>query len=813
MSTQSNNSHDAESTAEKSHSVPSHIGAARPPNWFAVAALAISIAFVYGRALDAPFVFDDHDAIARNTSIRSLWPLIGTEEQRGPLNPVRDLPTSARPLVNYSFALNYHFGGMNRVGYHVVNVVIHFLSALLLFAIVRRTLRLPYFGGRFDSAAGWLALVAAVLWSLHPLNTEAVIYITQRTELMMAWFYLATLYCSLRYWSTFPVSLSDRPEESTSALLDRAPPGSRRTLWLTLAIIACLGGMLSKEVMISAPLVVLLFERTFVTGSFASSLRRSWPLYLGLTITCIPMLVLSMDSPRSFSSGFHLCDNVFVYWVTQCKVLLMYLKLAIWPWPLRCAYELPHVDTLVTVVMYVTPILLLSLLAAALLKRNHPVGFVLFFIAAILAPTSIMPILTEMAAERRMYLPLAALMVLFVVGAYLFAKRQLMLSANAGELPPDSKAPRVVAIASVAAIALLYGIISAHRLSDYYNETLMWQQVAESQPLNHMAHYNLGLLYNYAGRHADSFAELQASIAAHPRYPNARSALGFALISAGRIPEALASIQAALDINPDHVGALNNMGIAHIKMGRYPEAIEYLEHAIRIDPTHADAHNNLGQALMSAGRTAEATEQLRIARSLTPDDPDVLYNLATSHANNNELPQAIELFERALQMRPDYAAAHNGLGIAYHRSGDARRAAEHFQRFQKLRPTEPGAYANLAIIAAGERDFKLAATLYEHTVRLQPDSPLAHFSLAGALAQIGRSPEAIDHFQKALELNPNMLPAYAPLADALASANRGDEAVKVAQRGIEAARSTGDQATAGQLQDWLTRFQSAPQSK
>ena len=810
MSTESHNSYTAESVAKKSNA---HAAAAGPPKWLVIAALAVSIGFVYGRALDAPYVFDDHDAIAKNTSIRSLWPLVGTEEHRGPLNPKRDLPTSARPLVNFSFALNYYFGGLNLWGYHLVNVVIHFLSALLLFAIVQRTLRLPYFGGRFDSVAGWLALTAALLWSLHPLHTEAVIYTTQRTELMVAWFYLATLYCSLQYWSTFGLPLNTAQREGSLAVSNHNQQKSHHTLWLTLAILACLGGMLSKEVMISAPLIVLLFERTFVTGSFASSLRRSWPLYLGLALTWIPLLALSANAPRSLSAGFHLCDNVFVYWFTQCKAVLMYLKLAIWPWPLRCAYELPHVDTLVTFCMYVVPVLLLAILALALLKRNHPVGFVLVFVAVILAPTSIVPILTEMAAERRMYLPLAGLMVLFVIGVYLVGKRQWTLSVSAGESSPDSTAPRVAAFASVATLALLYGTISALRLSDYYNETRMWQQVADSQPLNYIAHYNLGLLYNHAGREADSLAELQASVAAHNRYPSARSALGFALMNAGRMPEAIAWIQSALDINPEHVSALNNMGIALTKLGRYPEAIEYFQRAIRIDPSHADAHNNLGQALMSTGRKAEAAEQFQIARSLTPDDPDVLYNLATSHANDNQLPQAIELFKRALQLRPDFAAAHNGLGIALHRSGDARGATEHFQRFQQLRPDEPGAYFNLAIVAAGEGDFKQAATLYEKAARLRPDSPEAHFSLAGALAQIGQLPEAIGHFQKALELNPSMLPAYTALADALAGVNRGVEAAKVAERGIEAARSAGDQKTAAQLQEWLARFHSGAATK
>ena len=127
--------------------------------------LAISIGLVYGRALNTPFIFDDNGAIVSNSSITAIWPLVGTAQRPGPLNPPTDLPTSGRPLVNLSLALNYFVGGFHPLGYHVVNVVIHFLSALLVWAIVRRTLRLPRFGGRFNASAGWLALAAATLWA------------------------------------------------------------------------------------------------------------------------------------------------------------------------------------------------------------------------------------------------------------------------------------------------------------------------------------------------------------------------------------------------------------------------------------------------------------------------------------------------------------------------------------------------------------------------------------------------------------------------------------------------------------------------
>lgn len=593
----------------------------KPPLWIVAMVVAIAIGLVYSRGLNAPFVFDDYDTIVRNTSVHSLWPLIGREGHRGPLNPPRDLPTSARPLVNYAFALNWHFNGDNPWWYHAVNAAIHFLSALLLFAIIRRVLRLPVFAGRFDAAAGWIAFATTLLWALHPLHTEAIIYTTQRTELMMAFFYLATIYTSLRYWA------ADEP--------GRLHPhvSKLRAVWLALAILACLCGMLSKEVMVSAPLIILLIERTFVTRSLAKALRNSWPLYLGLALTWIPLVALSLDAPRSFSSGFHLGANKIIWWFTQCKVLLMYLKLTIWPWPLRCAYELPHVETPLAILLFVTPVILLGTLALWLVKRNHPVGFVLVFVAAILAPTSLLPIMTEMAAERRMYLPLAALIAFAIVAIYLFAKRQHRLSVLAGESSDDSKAPRNAALFAVLVIGFLYGLLGYLRLGEYYNEMDMWLQVAQSEPKNHIAHYNLGLMYNEQGREADSLAELQAAVAANPNYIQALSALGFALMNAGRMDEAVESIKAALAIDPRFVPALNNLGIALIRMGHSAEAIESLQRAVQLDPTHADSHHNLGKALFNTGRRDQAIEQLQIAHNLAPNDAEYLKVLNEARGN------------------------------------------------------------------------------------------------------------------------------------------------------------------------------------
>ena len=162
--------------------------------------LAATVITIYSGAARAPFIFDDEPCIVNNPSIMNLQPLWGDEPGTSPLRPPQDYTTAGRPLVNLSLALNVYFGALDPVGFHVFNMAIHVLSAMLLWAIVRRTLKLEYFHGKFQQTADLLALCAALIWVVHPLNTEAVQYISQRTELMVGCFYLLTLYASLRYW-------------------------------------------------------------------------------------------------------------------------------------------------------------------------------------------------------------------------------------------------------------------------------------------------------------------------------------------------------------------------------------------------------------------------------------------------------------------------------------------------------------------------------------------------------------------------------------------------------------------------------------
>jgi len=628
-----------------------------PPTWAAAALLAMAIFAVYGPAINAPFIFDDNSAVIDNKSIVSLWPLIGTAEHPGPLNPPRDLPTASRPVVNLSFAINYYFGKLNPAGYHAVNVVLHCVSAPLLLAIVRRTLRLPYFGDRFERSADWLALAVAMLWALHPLQTEAVIYATQRTELMMALFYLATLYCSLRYWSLLPLPAGERrvgpnsPARGEATLeQDEHSQKRRRAFWLTLAIVACAAGMASKEVMVSAPLIVFLFDRAFVSGSLLAALRRSWPLYAGLAATWLVLLALNWNQPRGETAGFHLGMPLSIWWFTQAKVLLMYLKLAVWPWPLILHYQLPYEFNFSTAWIYVLPVAALVLGTLVLLWRNHPVGFLGTWLLAILSPTLVVPIISEMAAERRMYLPLAALVVAAVVGGYQLAQRIGGRAADKSHAGASANRPLVAIASATILVTLTFGVVSAKRLEMYHDEFKLWADVVRHEPENHVAHQNLGLFLHKAGKTEEAIEHYREAVRLSPDSAQAHYSLGLLLINKGAFAEAVEDFQEAVRYLPNDAGVRNNLAVALFNLGRNDEAIAQFRETLKLDPNRWVARINLGLALQKAGQYQEALNCFDQTLKANPKEFDIYNEVANTYALMNQREKAIATLEHAREL-------------------------------------------------------------------------------------------------------------------------------------------------------------------
>jgi Flp pilus assembly protein TadD len=546
------------------------------------------------------------------------------------LNPPPQFCTSGRPLPNLSLAVNYHFGGLDPIGYHVFNIIVHLLSALLLWAIVGRVLQLEYFQGKFQPAAWQLSVLVALLWALHPLQTEAVVYITQRTELMVGFFYLATLYASLHYWT---------------ATATRA-----RAVWLVFAALACWSGMACKEVMVSAPILLLLFERTFIAGSFRRALRMSWSLYVGLTLGWFLLLALNFSGPRSDTAGFHLGVPAYSWWLTQTRVLIIYLKLCILPWPLVIHYHIPYLQTFVSAWPWLLPVALLALITLVLVWRRTATGFVLATVLVILAPTLIVPITTEVAAERRMYLPLAALVALFVGTGYTLARWAVSFVSFEGRYVPAVRATALCTIVPTLIVALLLAATSARRVAAYDDPLVLWQDTLTHAPGSSIVRINLAMTLASRGRLEEAIPQFEAAANLEPESADSQNNLGCAFMGAGRWQEAVSCLKEAVELKPGFAEAHNNLAVALANTGRQADGLSHLEQAVRLKPEYVAARENLGMALAKAGRPLEAVEQLELVLRQHPDSVESLTALANAYFELGRNDEAVDMAERGMSV-------------------------------------------------------------------------------------------------------------------------------------------------------------------
>ena len=530
---------------------------------------------VYANSLRAPFIFDDDNAIGANPYIRHLWPPVYL------FSAPNQSTVAGRPLVSLTLALNYAISGMYPWSYHAVNVVLHACCVLLLFGIMRRTLE---FLGRKD--ADGLAFAIAILWAVHPLLTESVTYIVQRTEVLMGLFYLLTLYCVIRGWHMG-------------------------------AVVACAAGMASKEVMVTAPLVVLLYDRTFLAGSFREAFRQRGKLYVTLAATWLVLAAFLATGPRNETVGFGYSEaSPPDYARTQIGVIAHYLRLAVWPYPLVVDYTgWPLAKTMATVWPQAVVVFALLALTSLALYRRKPLGFLGAWFFMILAPTSsVVPIVTEIAAERRMYLSLVAVVVLIV----LCVKRALRLLGNR------------YFFASMTLMTAGLGSMTVLRNADYRSALAIWSDTVSHRPNNARAMVNLGAALADAGRVNEAVTQYGNAIRADPVCSEAYFNRANLMVKQGRSEEALADFRKTLELVPTSALANYYFGLFLVSRGNEGEATSHLEQAAELAPRNAEFQDSLGAMLASQGKVAEALPYFEKAVRLSPDLQVARDHLATA---------------------------------------------------------------------------------------------------------------------------------------------------------------------------------------
>jgi tetratricopeptide (TPR) repeat protein len=555
---------------------------------------------------------------------------------------------SGRPLAAFTLALNYALApadvrdvfapagpglpadaavrfARNVWGYHALNLIVHVLAALALFGVVRRTLLSPALRERYGPVATGAAGAIALIWVVHPLNTEAVTYVVQRVESLMGLCYLTTLYCAIR-----------ATEDS-----------GRRLWWMAAAVIVCACGMATKEVMVTAPIMVAIWDWLFLRPANQSAVdsRRRWRFYTALGATWLVLAALVVQMPRAHAAGFSLGWTWSSYLATQMGVVLHYLRLAIVPAPLVLDYSWPKATSIGEIALPALAILALAAASTWMVAKRRPAGFLGAWFLLILAPSSsVLPIVTEIAAEHRMYLPVAGVIAFMVLGGY-----RLLVRAPVSTV----RAATVIGAAAVM-VAAVFATLTRDRNRDYWSDEGLWAKTVEQRPGN----------------------------------ARARVSLAIDLLARQRTAGAEGQLREAIRLSPEDARAHLNLGLALYTDGNAAGAIAELERSKGLDPASGETAGALGEAYLAAHRPADAVASFQRALDLLPDGrasrylmSRVAWLLATSPDDRlRDGPRAVALGEKAVALtnRRDPVAL-DALGAAYaetERFADATRTLE-----------------------------------------------------------------------------------------------------------------------------------------
>lgn len=620
----------------------------------------------YANTLRNGFVWDDRDAIVTNHFIRqaaNLPQLVSREYF--PLSQ----EMSYRPLVTLTYFLDYAVWRLNPAGYHLQNIIWHVLTVVLLLLLLRAVLR--------DDGA---ALVAACLFAVHPVCTEAVNVVSFREDLMagsfMALSFLA--YAGSARGRGWPAVVS-----------------------YLVALVSFLAGLLSKEMAATLPALLILFDvwvlRKRTVGSL---LQRAFTHHLGFVCVLgfyLFLRFLVLYNPRETGIG-HVGGSLWISLLTTSRIVATYIKLLFIPLGLSAKYHFAPSQSILDTDVVLSLLLIAGCLAYAWrVRRRAPAeSFAAAAFFLLLAPVlNIVPIV-NIAAERYLYVPCAA----FCLWLALFARRRGMPAWG------------------FALLVFCYGAVTAARNTDWKDSYTIWSKTARRFPDDPDVHHELGDAYQQQGRLQEAVEHYLKALSARPHHVPVRVNLGVCYDALGDLDAALEQYTVALQADPTVSKVHNNVGNVLFKKGRFEEALQAYREAIRLNPHYPEPHNNMTAALLELNRLEAALAATQTVLDMVPDDPQAQVNLAVIrlrqgredesrrlldtllaqgrmtvrirfvlggyYAEQGRLAEAAEQYRAVLSEHPQEAAAHFELGTVLEHAGDRQGAARHYETFLRL---------------------------------------------------------------------------------------------------------------------------------
>ncbi|MFI5183732.1 MAG: tetratricopeptide repeat protein [Vicinamibacteria bacterium] len=582
--------------------------AGTPTSWLPALAVTAACALVYANALSNGFVFDDIHLVKDNDAIRSaayireiftdnLWGLLGRAS-----NYYRPLP----PLM---YMGTYALFGLVPWAFHLLNVVLHAGASVLVYLIALRLLGRPDPGG--PPVVG-PALLAALLFAVHPIHTEAVTWIAGIMDVSCTFFALLSFYCFLRVGDT--------------RLL-----GAPYVLSLASFFLATL----CKEPALLLPLVIFAYDylrRGRSERSLGRAVTRTIPyvavvgLYLALRSHALKGMVPVTRGGTDIGA--------YETWINIPPLFELYLRKLAIPLYQNVLYHVPPVTSLLEPRAFLGLVVVAAFVAAAIAaaRRSSAVFLSLAFLALPLAPALYLPALTQKPvnafAERYAY----------------FASVGLVLLAGAALLQVRSRRPRAygVAVAAVAVVIVVFAVLTVERNTVWKDNLALWSDSVAKSPQSAIAHENLGYALFYAGRRDEGARELQTALRLDSDIPRRVVATGIQYSRKGLFKEAILEFSIALMFDPNMVDAHYNLGLALQEKGWLDAAIEHYQRALALAPRFEEAHVNLGIAHAEKGDLDKAIDHFRAAVELEPTDREARHNLARAYAAKGLLSLAEE---------------------------------------------------------------------------------------------------------------------------------------------------------------------------
>jgi tetratricopeptide (TPR) repeat protein len=619
------------------------------------------------------------------------------------------------PLTRFSFLVDYQIHGLEPAGYHLTNLVLHLANVLLLFGWLRYT-----------TGTAWRSAVVAAFFAVHPLRVESVAWVTERKDVLSAFFGLVALWGYTHYVRR---------------------PSWRRYLGMVLAF--CLS-LLAKPMLVTLPLLLLLldywpFRRL---GPAGVSWRRLVLEKLPMLALAAAMSLVTLDVQTRIGQTAAQGDLSLTYRLGNAVVAyVVYLKLTFWPAGMAVIY--PHPESSLPVGPAIGALALLAILTgiAVFAVRKFPYVLVgwLWFLGSLVPVLGLVSVGHYALADRYTYIPHMGLLV--------------ALAWLVRELWARWRRPRTLPVLLSGAL-LACMVVTALQVRIWRDSQSLWEHALAVTEKNYMAHDLLGNLCEQNGELASARVHYSLACSLRPSEAQYSCNLARVLIRDHRMVEAETVLNAALAANPDDLGLHAQMGDWNRALGRSSEAKEWYLKAIRGGTMQAEAYHGLGLLLAQEGQLQSARECFIEALRLQPDDVDSLDALGLTLFRLGQTCEAMARWREALRYNPAYADAHYHLGLAHAEEGHSDLAQREYAKALRHEPRHAEADFALALLLESDGKLEAAAAAARAAVEAKPAWLEARIQLGLLLVQVGRTAEAAEQFEQCVRSHPDSADAH-----------------------------------------------------